>query len=176
MKLDIKDRKIIRDISTSSIQPTTNAPSTLLYYNVYRSTTPGGPYSLLASNVQRQYYRDESASNGINYYYVVTAYYDTGEGNFSNEDNGQPVLDGYVINSGYTFIPPNLDGIINSPEWGDATIIDMTFPGLSPPVTLYVMNDDGNLYVAVDDPGNLTLEDYDQIGIYFHHYLQPVSY
>jgi hypothetical protein len=42
-------------------------------YNVYRSTTPGGPYALIAAGHVTDYatYLDEGLANGMTYYYVV---------------------------------------------------------------------------------------------------------
>jgi hypothetical protein len=147
--------------------PSPSPEQTLLYYNLYRSTNPGGPYTLIASGINRQYYRDESAGNGSIYYYVVTAMYDIGESGYSNEDNGTPVAGGYYINSGWATTPPTLDGFISASEWASADVLDITYPGVTPPVTLHVMNDNGHLYLAVDDPGNTSLEDNDQFGFYF---------
>ncbi|GAB4372588.1 MAG: hypothetical protein Kow0042_15980 [Calditrichia bacterium] len=143
------------------------ADQTLLHYDIYRSNTPGGPYALIATNVTRQYYRDESVSNGVTYYYVVKAIYDTGESNYSNESSGQAEEYGYYIHSGWTLAPPVLDGYIDPVEWSSADVVDMTYPGITDSVTLWVMNDGTHLYLAVDDPGNLTLDDWDQIGPYF---------
>jgi len=43
-------------------------------YNIYRSTTSGGPYTLIAANHQCDYctYADYGLTNGTTYYYVVT--------------------------------------------------------------------------------------------------------
>lgn len=42
-----------------------------LYYNIYRSTTPGGPYSAI-NQVATNNYTDISVQAGVTYYYVVT--------------------------------------------------------------------------------------------------------
>lgn len=42
-------------------------------YTVKRSTTPGGPYSTIASNLSSPHYADSILVNGTNYYYIVTA-------------------------------------------------------------------------------------------------------
>jgi YD repeat-containing protein len=43
-------------------------------YNIYRSTTEGGPYSLIASGFVTSYsaYLDRTVTNGVTYYYVVS--------------------------------------------------------------------------------------------------------
>ena len=51
-----------------------NSESILAGYNVYRSTTSGGSYSLLTSTpVTSSDFQDTGLSNGVSYYYVVTA-------------------------------------------------------------------------------------------------------
>jgi hypothetical protein len=42
-------------------------------YSVYRSTTNGGPYPLLATNLTATNLTDNAVTNGTTYYYVVTA-------------------------------------------------------------------------------------------------------
>jgi autotransporter-associated beta strand protein len=50
-----------------------NTESDLANYNVYRSLTPGGPYSLMATNIATSNYSDNSVTNGTTYYYAVAA-------------------------------------------------------------------------------------------------------
>ena len=55
-------------------------------YNVYRSTTSGGPFVKLASGVAAPPYEDRLVTSGRTYFYVVTALDQTGrESRFSNE-------------------------------------------------------------------------------------------
>jgi hypothetical protein len=50
------------------------SPSTgVAYYNVYRGTASGGPYSLLGSNVTATSYTDSTVQSGATYFYVTTA-------------------------------------------------------------------------------------------------------
>lgn len=56
-----------------------------LTYQVKRSTTSGGPYELIATGVQETAYIDDTVTNGITYYYVVTAVGEHGESGPSNE-------------------------------------------------------------------------------------------
>ncbi|WP_238540597.1 pectinesterase family protein [Paenibacillus mucilaginosus] len=63
------------------------------YYTVKRSTTDGGPYTAVASNVTAATYIDESVQNGTTYYYVVTASGTTGESGPSNQVTVSPSED-----------------------------------------------------------------------------------
>ena len=42
-------------------------------YNIYRSTTSGGPYAKIASDVHGSPYEDRVVTSGRTYFYVVTA-------------------------------------------------------------------------------------------------------
>jgi len=60
-------------------------------YNVKRSTTTGGPYTTVGSNVSGTSYIDTTVTNGTTYYYVVTAVTADGESGNSNEASATPV-------------------------------------------------------------------------------------
>ena len=61
-------------------------------YNVYRGTSQGGPYSLIAGNHQCSYcaYADFGLTNGTTYYYMVTWTNAAGESVASNEAGATP--------------------------------------------------------------------------------------
>ncbi|CUH96768.1 hypothetical protein P22_2879 [Propionispora sp. 2/2-37] len=59
-------------------------------YNVKRSTTAGGPYETIASNVSGTSYVDTNIVNGTTYYYVITAITADGESGNSNEASATP--------------------------------------------------------------------------------------
>lgn len=65
----------------------TASTSTVVGYNVYRSTTSGGPYTLMTtSSVVGAAYTDNSVQAGVTYFYVITAVDASGnESAFSNE-------------------------------------------------------------------------------------------
>jgi Abnormal spindle-like microcephaly-assoc'd, ASPM-SPD-2-Hydin/Fibronectin type III domain len=65
----------------------TASTSTVVGYNVYRSTVSGGPYTLItSSNVPGTTYTDTGVQAGVTYFYVVTAVDSNGnESAFSNE-------------------------------------------------------------------------------------------
>lgn len=60
-------------------------------YNVKRSTTAGGPYTDIATEVTGTTYTDTTAVNGTVYYYVVTAVNSAGESENSNEASATPM-------------------------------------------------------------------------------------
>jgi fibronectin type III domain protein len=57
---------------------------------VYRSTTSGGPYTLLATISATTAFSDTSVSSGRTYYYVVTAVTSAGQSGFSNQASATP--------------------------------------------------------------------------------------
>ncbi|WP_317259372.1 fibronectin type III domain-containing protein [Paenibacillus baimaensis] len=59
-------------------------------YNIKRSTTAGGPYTTVATNVYGSPYTDTTVTNGTTYYYVVTAVNSGGESGNSNEASATP--------------------------------------------------------------------------------------
>jgi hypothetical protein len=78
-----------------------NTEADLNGYNIWRSTTSGGPYNTAASAVATSDYTDSSVTYGSTYYYVVTAV-DTSsnESNISNEAAGTPQAQTYAVNCG----------------------------------------------------------------------------
>lgn len=138
----------------------------LLGYDVHRYTMQGA-HTKLADQIQNQYFRDESVVNGTSYNYTVRAVYTSGESDLVPNILGTPVEDGYTLPCGDAESSPTLDGHIQSAEWISAQTINITYPGVSPSVTLYAMNDHQTLYIGVDDPGDNTLDSWDGIGIIF---------
>ena len=75
-------------------------------YNVWRSDIQGGPYSVIATDLAVPGFTDKSVSNGIDYYYVVTAVdIDSNESSYSNEAFVRPATGPDVIAPG---APTNL--------------------------------------------------------------------
>jgi fibronectin type 3 domain-containing protein len=67
-----------------------SASSGAISYNVYRSTTSGGPYSSIATGDTGTSYTDTAVANGTTYYYVVTAVNSAGESGYSNQATATP--------------------------------------------------------------------------------------
>jgi predicted carbohydrate-binding protein with CBM5 and CBM33 domain len=67
-----------------------NAASGATGYNVKRSTTNGGPYTNVATNVTSTSYTNTGLTNGTTYYYVVTAVNASGESPVSTQASATP--------------------------------------------------------------------------------------
>jgi len=66
--------------------PAETAGPTVVSYNIYRSTSPGGPYALLTSGVPSPTYKDDLVNTGVTYYYVVRSVDNSGrESGYSEE-------------------------------------------------------------------------------------------
>ncbi len=77
------------EVELNWLQPSTDGGSAIIGYNVYRSTNPGEETLLTAlGNVQM--FTDTGLTNGVTYYYKVTAINSVGEGPFSDEASASP--------------------------------------------------------------------------------------
>jgi fibronectin type 3 domain-containing protein len=56
-----------------------NASAGATYYHLKRSTTSGGPYTILPHAGETTGYTDSELTNGATYYYVVSAFNAGGE-------------------------------------------------------------------------------------------------
>ena len=142
-------------------------PPVIKGYHIYRSSSSSGPFIKIASNIGTQYFRDAGLTSGTPCYYKISAVYDTGESILTSEVHGTSLLNGYKLQSTWAPAIPNFDGIINSAEWGTAAKTDITYPGRSGPVTLYVMNNGASFFFAIDDKSDVTLDNGDQLILFF---------
>ena len=78
-------------------------------YNVYRSTTNGGPYSKIGSSATTSY-SDTTVTNGTTYYYVVTATATNSESSQSGQASATPTG------------PPPPSGVFASLTTGSSTL------------------------------------------------------
>ncbi len=79
-----------------------NFPPGAAGINVKRSLASGGPYTILASGLQRNNYVDPTATNGTTWYYVVSAVYTNGESANSSEVGATP---NSILNFGFETPP-----------------------------------------------------------------------
>jgi len=52
--------------------------SKIVSYNIYRSTSSGGPYAKVATSVSGLSYKDELVNPGVTYFYIVRSVDDSG--------------------------------------------------------------------------------------------------
>jgi carboxypeptidase T len=79
------------------ISLTWTAASGATGHSVHRSTTSGGPYTPVQTNLPGTSYTDTGLVNGTAYYYVVTGTNAQGEGGPSNEASATPVVPPTVV-------------------------------------------------------------------------------
>lgn len=148
---------------------------TVNHYNIYRSTTPGGPYSLIASVTAsgRPYgdngdFIDSTVTNGTTYCYVLTAVYSKGESMYSEEVSTTPKAGGHTLVSPLTPTLPVIDGVISPGEWSDATVKDITTPGVPATIRMFIKNTIGTLFLAFEEIDTISINyNYNGVGIYF---------
>jgi kumamolisin len=69
-------------------------------YNIERSTTNGGPYTVIKSGVTTAAYTDSTGVSGATYYYVVTAQNPTGTSGTSNQASATIPNSGSTVGGG----------------------------------------------------------------------------
>jgi hypothetical protein len=84
----------------TQVSLTWNASTGASSYNIYSSTTTGGPYTEITS-VTTLSYTNMGLTNGTPYYYVVTAVNSSGETGYSNQASATPTANSSFSN-GYT--------------------------------------------------------------------------
>ncbi|MBN1350583.1 T9SS type A sorting domain-containing protein [candidate division KSB1 bacterium] len=147
-------------------------------YKIYRSTTAGGPYNLLATvdlslrgilGRQMRDFIDTDVTNGTTYYYKISAIVSGVESFRSPEASATPSLSGHQILSSWSSpeTAPTIDGQIVPGEWADATSVNIANPYAPSPITFYVKNDTEHLYFAIDDPNDAMLDAGNLLGIIF---------
>ena len=77
--------------TSGSVSLTWFAPQGALSYNVKRATVSGGPYSVIAPSLATTSYADSAVTDGVTYYYVVSASNSGGEGPNSAQVSATPV-------------------------------------------------------------------------------------
>ncbi|MDR7149932.1 hypothetical protein J2W49_001887 [Hydrogenophaga palleronii] len=93
------DTAVVKKYFKEVLMPASNPYGEIQYgaankgalYSVKRSTSPGGGYTTIASDIKGSSYTDRSVSNGTTYYYTVTATNSAGMSDSSPEDSATPV-------------------------------------------------------------------------------------
>jgi hypothetical protein len=78
--------------SSTQVSLTWNTVAGAASYNVKRSTTSGGPYTTIQSNVTTTSFTNTGLTNGTTYYYVVSAVNTQGESANSSQVSATPVV------------------------------------------------------------------------------------
>lgn len=83
----------------NGVDLTWNTIDNALSYSVERSTTPGGPYTQIASDLTETSYTDKSVAANTTYYYIVRAKLSDTETVTSSEVSGTPSSDTPTVDS-----------------------------------------------------------------------------
>ncbi|MNP08211.1 Endoglucanase 5 precursor [compost metagenome] len=102
----------------STVTLSWTASSGATSYNVNQATASGRPYTTIATNVTATSYVNNGLSNGVTYYYVVTAVNTNGESGASSEVSAQPVAG------------PIVSGLVLQYRAGDTNVNDNTIKPL----------------------------------------------
>jgi thermitase len=94
-----------------------------LSYNVKRSTTAGGPYTVIASGGVSLSYTDKAVVGGTTYYYVASATNAAGEGANSNEAGAKPTA---VLPVAPTAVKASAGKVSVSLTWTQSTTAGIT--------------------------------------------------
>lgn len=78
-------------VGDSKVNLTWGAVTEATSYTVKRSTTAGGPYTTIATDITDTSYTDTDVKNGTTYYYIISALNAGSEVGNSNEASAQPV-------------------------------------------------------------------------------------
>ncbi|NBI31136.1 hypothetical protein ERL59_19570 [Chengkuizengella sp. YPA3-1-1] len=79
-------------LGSSEVQLRWDASISAESYNIKRSTSVGGPYTIIVNDITKTSYTDTTVENGTTYYYVVSAVNSSGESENTNEVSATPVL------------------------------------------------------------------------------------
>ncbi|MDM7925988.1 MAG: T9SS type A sorting domain-containing protein [bacterium] len=140
-------------------------------YLIYRSESPV-EVPLLISTVdlttrpfpdRMRDFIDFTAENGKSYYYSVRP--DAAGSLSSIVGNVTPAAGGHVIRSAWCDAPPTVDGSLALGEWMTATDVDISEPSGLGDVHLFLMNDQTNLYLAVNDTRDTQAEPASTLGL-----------
>ena len=84
------ENQLKAEAGNSKVDLTWNTVDKATSYTIKRSTTAGGPYTTIASDITDTSYTDTDVKNGTTYYYIVSAINTGAEISNSNEASAQP--------------------------------------------------------------------------------------
>jgi fibronectin type 3 domain-containing protein len=130
----------------------TSAPLNPTTYNIKRSRTNGGPYSIVATNVTEgvtaSTYTDNAVTNGGTYYYVVSAVNALGEGANSSQVTATfPLVVPSAINCGGSAVSPFIADIYYSggTPFSDPGVVNTNGLASPAPMAVYQTNRYGEM-------------------------------
>jgi hypothetical protein len=113
--------------ATGVVHLTWSAPSNggaaITNYNVYRGTSSGGE-TLLTTLGNVASYDDTAVSNGVPYYYKVSAVNSVGEGTLSTEASATPVQAASIVTHITSLNGHGQVGIFTWTSWADVNVAD----------------------------------------------------
>ncbi len=144
-------------------------------YKIYRKTV-SEQYQLIATLAPGTWtyatFIDENVEPNIEYTYIIKNQNDVA---FTNESSGTCNNTGFSLTiPGWNTSEPTINGNIGVGEWDDALSIDITdeaqilgINNWTQNTYAYVKVTDNKLFIAIDDFNNTSLDQNDQIGIFF---------
>jgi hypothetical protein len=117
---------LVATAGNAQVSLTWSASSGAASYNVKRSTTSGGPYTIIATGVTAASYTDSGLVNGTTYYYVVSAVNGNGESANSNEASATPVgaaatsISINFVGNGTAMGSSETAGVVSKSWWNNA--------------------------------------------------------
>lgn len=133
-------------------------------YRFYRREGENGNFELLTTvigEINATFFPDTTVTNGTKYYYLIVAVEDGIEMRISTIREATPRAGGHRLSIPKSVSSPTVDGVLSSPEWSDAAVVDITnkegYYGLVAqlPVALKMKHDGQTLFFGIEDV-NLT--------------------
>ncbi|MDE1862851.1 MAG: fibronectin type III domain-containing protein, partial [Thaumarchaeota archaeon] len=151
-------------ISLSWSAPSSDGGSAITGYNVYRGTASGGETKYSSVSSSQTAYNDTSVTNGIKYYYEVTAVNAVGESARSGEASATPSATTYSISkiSSGLFVSDSFTNETETQQQLQSSSGYWTFGGSAPAdkANYTLWRDTTGLHIGVQAPSNGTYAGY----------------
>ena len=125
----------------------------LLGYNVYTSTTSGGPYTMISFTTTTNF-TPTNLTAGIKYYFVVSAVNNAGETGYSNEASIMINERCYDVGTKPYGIAIDASGNVWVANWGGSSISELTYASNYVSANTFSVGS-GPEVIAIDATGNL---------------------